>query len=412
MLYKYLFISFIIFISILSITYIEDVIMFSRIQQGYIVGEWLINYSGGFTRRGLSGYSIGLLSELFNVSQNNIVKVIQIVLYLIFQLLLIMNVWKRRINFWILIILFSPATLLFPILDNNAVGRKEILLLILFGLFIFQIRKTNKQNFTMPILIGILLTISTFFHEIVIFYLPYFILANLIFHKEFSKQFLFTSIILVIGPIISIIPIYFFGKEIPNGIICQDLISQNLHPSICEGILSWPANYSVKDALKVIISKHYIKTYGYCFILAIIPYLFFFKILSNKPKMFKIYILLLCSAYMFTIPLFLLAIDWGRWLNIHFILTLFICLQLLDKKDRKLSNLSKWMDCEISIPKIIKPKTIYLNNLIVIILTFLYINTWKMKHFGDFSAFTPIHKKIECLQLKASWRCILEPSFI
>ncbi len=94
---------------------------------GWTPGDWLINYTGGFVRRGLPGELILLFSRLVHIPPVLVASVVPLVLYA----LLYASIWRlyRRSSgsFWTFAALVSPATLAFPILDPVGALRKELL---------------------------------------------------------------------------------------------------------------------------------------------------------------------------------------------------------------------------------------------------------------------------------------------
>ena len=68
-----------------SINYIFFTYRFFSRQNGYILGDWLINYEGGFTRRGLAGHLIIKIKDIFDL---NLTTISFIFVLIIFVLLL------------------------------------------------------------------------------------------------------------------------------------------------------------------------------------------------------------------------------------------------------------------------------------------------------------------------------------
>ena len=66
--------------------YIAFIVLYNHKSHGYIVGDWLINFQGGFTRRGLGGYLIDVLSTITSIKLNYLTALIQIFLLLGFIL--------------------------------------------------------------------------------------------------------------------------------------------------------------------------------------------------------------------------------------------------------------------------------------------------------------------------------------
>ena len=103
------------------------------------ITEWLINYQGGFTRRGLSGETIYFLSNSLKISPIFLIWFICIFSYFLL-IKLIFNEAKNKVS---KVFLLSPGVLLAPIIGDFLI-RKDILLIFIF-LIIFKICKYKIQ---------------------------------------------------------------------------------------------------------------------------------------------------------------------------------------------------------------------------------------------------------------------------
>ena len=102
---------------------------------GFRVGDWLVNYEGGFVRRGLPGTPIISAATALATRPEWIVLALQAALYAVFFLLLLALVRERRPSIWFLAFLLSPAALLFPLYDEAVIGRKDVLFFAAFALY-------------------------------------------------------------------------------------------------------------------------------------------------------------------------------------------------------------------------------------------------------------------------------------
>ena len=121
-----------------SINYLFFTFRFFQRDNGYILGDWLINYSGGFTRRGLFGELIINISDFLNLDLKSLVYLIVLILYLYLVFLLLKIILKSKINFIIAILIFFLFTFLFTTFDPLATGRKEFLFIIFFCLYLLK----------------------------------------------------------------------------------------------------------------------------------------------------------------------------------------------------------------------------------------------------------------------------------
>ena len=113
-------------------------------QNPYIVGDWLINYQGGFVRRGFLGELFYQISKIFDVTILNILftfNSIIIVILFFFTYSIIKNSLKNNI-FTIYCIL--PSTFLFTFFDPLAVARKDYLILLPYLIYAYMAEKKKK----------------------------------------------------------------------------------------------------------------------------------------------------------------------------------------------------------------------------------------------------------------------------
>ena len=96
------------------------------------ISEWLINYQGGFTRRGLIGEICFHLAKFFKTDLRFIIFLLQVFTYLTF-LFLTYNFFKNlNINSFLLFVIFTPIFLLYPVAEIEVLARKELFLYIYF----------------------------------------------------------------------------------------------------------------------------------------------------------------------------------------------------------------------------------------------------------------------------------------
>ena len=113
----------------------------------------MVNYNGGFVRRGLLGQFFFNLSKSFNISIIHIIFLFSSTIY-ITSLILFYKIIKNNLsNNFVLIFLFLPSTLLFNFFDPLTVGRKEILVFLFFFIYFLNL---EKNNFILNVIIYLL----------------------------------------------------------------------------------------------------------------------------------------------------------------------------------------------------------------------------------------------------------------
>ncbi|OKH31304.1 hypothetical protein NIES2101_41610 [Calothrix sp. HK-06] len=121
----------------------------------YVYEDWLINYSQGFVRRGFSGSILLFLNNNYSLDTFQVFRWFSYLIFLVFCGIYLLKVKQSKQVLdlkSLMVVLFLPSLIFFPLHDRNVIGRKE--LLFFFGLFIniFFVEKTVKalninQNF-------------------------------------------------------------------------------------------------------------------------------------------------------------------------------------------------------------------------------------------------------------------------
>ncbi len=83
----------------------------------WAVGDWLISYHSGFVRRGSVGSVIFWLNDLTGISLTALVLSVHVILFCILVSAIGYLSLTKRLSFPVLLLLISPACLLFPFLD-------------------------------------------------------------------------------------------------------------------------------------------------------------------------------------------------------------------------------------------------------------------------------------------------------
>lgn len=192
----------------------------------WTMSEWLINYQGGFTRRGFLGNLAFELATFFNLKIRFVIFLLQTIFYSFF-LIVIYNFLKDiKINFLSRLAIYTPIFLLFPIAEIESLVRKETVIFILFIIFLnLASNKFDKKycNFY----IFFIFPISFLIWEPIIFLFP--IIVFILYLKNYQKNLLsvFFRIFLITSP--SLI-VFFFTilnplSEIEHNKMCENLMT-------------------------------------------------------------------------------------------------------------------------------------------------------------------------------------------
>ena len=96
------------------------------------ISEWLINYQGGFTRRGLGGEVNIFFANVFSIPLRDSIFFIQVLNSSIYIILLYNYVKDLKFNIIQIFAIFSPLFLIYPLAELEALGRKEVLIFLFF----------------------------------------------------------------------------------------------------------------------------------------------------------------------------------------------------------------------------------------------------------------------------------------
>ena len=298
----------------------------SYVNDSWTIGEWLINYQGGFVRRGLLGEVIFLISDFFSITPIYIIWIICLSSYL-FLIKLSFGMVKNLVSTSFLL---SPAIFLSPIIGNFLV-RKDILLLLLFVCNL-RIIKANKSNIFFINLINIF---AILIHESFFIYaLPIQFFLKLNKNIFSSNKNLFKNILLFLPSIIVFLLCFIFkGSDYQASLINNSWIDKsflfpfddfiNGNPSGAIDAIGWGFN----DVVNLLsLSLRDFKGFLWVPIAWGLTILIIGSIFlgDNKSKDAKLKLFILSFQFIPLILLCLLGWDYGRWVFIWITSSIFI----------------------------------------------------------------------------------------
>ena len=288
----------------------------------WTISEWLINYQGGFTRRGLLGELIFRFSNTVGITIREAILTFQILTYIIYFFLIFYFLRNIETNWILIFAVFSPLFLTYPVAEVEVLGRKEIFVFISFLIItiIFSSENINSKHY---FCYSLILTILCLIWEGVLIYLSYFIFILLIKNNFIFNKKLFLKIIFCFFPIS--VAFYFIVTQRLNTneikIMCESI-------GECYGAITY-LNRDISSNIGVVVSK-FQTSYLIRYILILIVGYFPLILLLTKSKFNLIlkyknkYLVLFTFILLFspTILFFYIAQDWGRWINISYTLSL------------------------------------------------------------------------------------------
>ena len=309
----------------LIILYLFAVFFFFQKYNNYVewtISEWLINYQGGFTRRGLIGEIIFQISKLSSLTIRETILTFQITTYLLYFYLLYKFLKDTNNNILFIFAIFSPLFVIYPIAEVEVLGRKEIFIYVSFLLVvnIFSIKNIQNRHY---FYFSIILMISCLIWEGFVIYISYFIFIlilknNLVLNKSFLTKLTISLIPLSIS-----FYFVFFHRLDENGLkmMCQSI-------NECYGAISY-LNRSLSSNISEVTSKFQISFLIRYILVLIIGFFPLFLLIKNsklnyKQKFKNDYFYLIFFIIIFTPSLifYYIAQDWGRWVSISYTLSL------------------------------------------------------------------------------------------
>lgn len=313
-----------------------------RALSGYLKGTWgygefWINYSAGYVRRGMSGELIHIVSNLFGMSPYICVTVLCILFNALnFGLLtsLAKNIVRSKPTR--IFITLNPTLTLFYLDNPSAFIRKDQL--IIFGMLFhaYAARKylSNKLSYKAYILIAVFLSIFALFvgqnHEIQALFLPvHLFIYHFCKRKETKSKFRFDFVncTYVLGGLVTILTsVFYHGSKAQSQSIIASLPKSERIVTGAIDAIGWSASEGLALSVKMFNSPGTLVCFG---LIALIGPLALWFVLRFYHKANRPAILILILAPQ--LSLFLLGWDWGRWLAMisYSIISIFaVCIQV------------------------------------------------------------------------------------
>ncbi len=307
------------------------------------ISEWIINYSGGFTKRGIIGQLSIYFADFFSLTLRQSILIFQISIFAIYFIALFNFLKDIKLNKLVLLSIFTPIFILYPIAEIEVLARKEIFIFCLYLLYL------NIDNYFYKIFYKIfLLPVAILIWEPVIFFFPFWLSVDLISIKinKFNSKF-FENIITYIPAVliaffIAINPMTqenhatmsLFLKSNFNEICYMSCSLLKSKSTIYDQFVSNLPGYSFTVFFRYFLII--LIGFGPLFILNNYSKIKFKKIIffENFNKFLKPMLLLLSPSLI----LFAMGSDWGRWVNISYTFSILFYLNLYKKKIIVLNN--------------------------------------------------------------------------
>ena len=292
------------------------------------ISEWLINYEGGFTKRGLVGQISIYLSNFFLINLRDVIFIFQIISVGIYFLLLYHFFKNLKYNKIFILSIFTPIFILYPIAEIEVLARKEIFIFIYLVCYTFI--PLDKKNFKFLFKL-LLFPIIILIWEPVIFFLFFFIFLDLIENKitKLNKN-IFFNLISYIPSLVLITYIAFNPiSDEAHGLMVNSL-KENFNESCYMSCDLLKSKSSIYQQFQGNFGKYSIEIFIRYILIIIFGFGPLFILLFNSKLKEKIYFFKnfnsLLSPYLILLSpiilLFAMGYDWGRWVNISYVFSI------------------------------------------------------------------------------------------
>ena len=192
------------------------------------ISEWLINYQGGFTRRGLGGEINIFISSLFSLSLRDSIFFLQITIHTIYVIFVLIYLKDLKLNILQIFAFFSPIFLLYPISEIESLGRKETLISLSFVSVLILSEKKIKPLF-INLFVGLTFPILCLIWEQVIIFAPFFAIVLIIKNQFFSfKEAAIKLMIIFLPSLITMSFIFLYPLSVEGHAIMCDYLQKEL----------------------------------------------------------------------------------------------------------------------------------------------------------------------------------------
>jgi len=300
------------------------------------ISEWLINYKGGFTRRGLGGEFGIALANFLNITLRRSIFLIQTIIHTSYLVLIYFYFKELKFNIIQLFALYAPMFLLYPLAELEVLGRKEIILFLFFLTTIFFSTKKYDAKIINNIIFFISPIVCLIWEQVVLF-LPFFAAVLIVKNNLTTFKQVFQKLLITFSPVILTI-IYIFATPLSDSghqLMCNFLINEFGERCYMSAnlLISSTVYFDTLFIHEKANFSYYIR-YILIFFIGFLP----LNILLTKSnfvkkdnfitKNFKLRTLFFL-LYAPSLVLFTFAYDWGRWINITYTFSILFYVYLL-----------------------------------------------------------------------------------
>ena len=312
------------------------------------LSDWLINYEGGFVRRGLIGELITNFSTILSLKLRDLILIFQLFFFTSYYFLISLfckNLFQNRL---IILAIFSPIFILYPVAEIEVLGRKELIIFLIFLSYLLFDIKSLKVQFIYKLIV---FPVSILTWEPVFLFFSFIFLIDLFVFKieRCDKKFLYILISYFVS-ILFVIIIYLNPFSQENFDVMKDFL-KNEFGEVCYmscGYVGKQSENSFSELLKINLEKFkFVYALRYLIIILVgfspLCLLLAYSKFKNKNHVliiskFKNLFFPFLLAFLPSTILYLVMYDWARIVHISYTFSLLTFLYLIKENFIELSN--------------------------------------------------------------------------
>lgn len=299
-------------------------------------GDWLINYADGLIRRGF----IGELSMQFGLFSGLGVKwtvfIVQAVAFCFFIYFVLKEFLKFKEIKNSALLLLSPAfAFMFWVNSNASVFRKELLVYLVL-ILLLKAFSQSRVNYVYYVFGASLFLFTGLSHEIAVFALPFLFFCIWDWSTRNKMPYRttawFSAPLVIASVVILYVALNYKGSLNHMHVICDSLNGKGFRENICEGAIEWlqyDANFGYQEVL-----KHGAAFWFNYALLALVTFAPLVVLRIDRTIW-----LLIAGSIIWMAPLFIVAVDYGRFISILFTCTVLI---LIWNRPNLIGHTARW----------------------------------------------------------------------
>ncbi|MCC5870684.1 MAG: hypothetical protein JJU27_19465 [Gammaproteobacteria bacterium] len=281
-------------------------------------GDWLINELSGPIRRGLFGSSLLRISDFTGLNPLLLLVLLQASFVALIFVVTGLATYRLGVPDKLVLLLLSPAfVMFFWFNDPQGSVRKEILAYLAFlPMIVAALTLKGHAGIVAYTLSMIAYAIAMTAHEANVFFLPFLWIAMWLMLPPNASVRLRAAVIAIPGLLALAGGLYAtINTHLPDpGVICLQVIERGLDPSICGGAIDYLESTPQEARMHPgrLFSTHFRN-----FLLIYAACLMCFRVLLQGSERADTWLIVTVVSGLAFFPLYLLAGDYGRWLNFH-----------------------------------------------------------------------------------------------